>query len=252
MTVYNNIFSYGTIEQNLKLLKSLVGDGILIDIPFYVYNKTITHTPKDNSKFMKLLKHSVKTSNKVYFMVYAEIVPNSFLHSTACSIIDNVIHLYDSSGENGSMYFVKGLYANMDGVSFHDQAYNPCSNMIYQIVSKMLYKQFPKHIYRAHSDFTLTPTYCHNSSSGGMCALWALIYILLRSYNKGETESVHIIFNISKEALSHVDSFDIIFYLHSILDIEQASQFENEASLQNLEIKKRKIIEKFMNQLTIQ
>lgn len=247
MINYQDMFSYEHIEKNIAVLKLLLGPHKnLVSVPFFIHSKNGTR--RSNSRFFKELK-KFKTG-LVFFFVYTEI-KESMNHAIAGCINHDIkqVHLYDSNGENGSYYLQSGLTSNMNGNTFlmnSKHVYSPCSNMIYQIVFKYLKQEYSEYMTNVHMENNLNPRFCIKSSPLGMCALWAFIYIVLRSHGVSDFHAPIVISKISESAFKAENEFDIVYLISALLENRSEPRFNNiEDYAKGLDEIKNNIVKRF-------
>ena len=194
--LYNSMFEIKQINNTLKEFRDYIPNDVhLMSTPLYLQ--------KDNDKFFNEFKTVTKSNpNLIIFLIYVNL-NTKILHTiSGCyDIINNTMDLYDNNAENGSEYFQMGLTKNVFGKNvFNKNPYSPCINMVYQMTFHMFNVKLNKHITgKAFTDRALIPTYCIPTRNG-VCAFWALLYIVLRSLKVTYNSAPIHIFNVSQKA----------------------------------------------------
>lgn len=216
---YNSIFSTINITNNLPKLKTLIGNnGYLMETPFYIFKQNDYNNRGSNQRFVNTLRQKIASHNEIYFLVYAK-VNNNFQHAISCVInkTTGVLDMYDSNGEIGPAYFIGGLTHDMVGRG--PGVYCPNSNMIYNITNTCIREVCPEiRNTTAHVDNRINPVFCPRELDG-LCALWAFVYLMLRSHGRNASDSIYKINAISQLAINTNGYFDLLVSLKFLLSM---------------------------------
>jgi len=206
---YGEMFDVNNINNTLHKFKQYIPKNVhLMSTPLYI--------PFDkNIDFFREFIWKIKPKSgytKIIFLVYSLI--NSKLTHAISGLYDistNTMDLYDNNGETGSQYFQKGLTQNVFGRTvFNNSPYYPCVNMVYQMTFHIFEVKLEKQIEKmAFTNHDLVPTYCIPTRDG-ICAFWAMLYILLRSRNVSYSSAPVFIFKVSQNAIKSNQQFQFL------------------------------------------